>query len=296
MPKLLVVDDDKFSLTLTQATLEGAGYAVEVAEDGEIAWQIMDTAPNDFDLILLDKCMPKLDGLDLLKRIKSDLRFKDLPVVMLTGATQEQDIVDGLAAGAHYYLTKPSPEEILTSVIKNALLQLQNKRELLSSIGHQTEALRILTRAEFSFSNLQEAKTLALWLADASMVPERTVNAYSELLVNAVEHGNLEISYQQKSQLLIAGRWEEEIAERLQQDLYAQRRVTVTMLSQTEHYIVIIKDEGKGFDWTEYLDFSPERAFDLHGRGIAMARKMGLDSIEYQGNGNTVVTMVKKMS
>ena len=55
---------------------------------------------------------------------------------------------------------------------------------------------------------------------------------------------------------------------------------------------VTIIDQGPGFDWAGYLEFSPDRVFDLHGRGIAMSRSMSFDSLEYLGTGNTVVTTV----
>jgi anti-sigma regulatory factor (Ser/Thr protein kinase) len=56
---------------------------------------------------------------------------------------------------------------------------------------------------------------------------------------------------------------------------------------------VTITDEGKGFDWNPFLDFDPDRAYDLNGRGIAMARMLGFESLEYQGAGNVVVARTK---
>lgn len=189
--RLLIVDDDEFVRSITQEILEQAGYTVEIAGDGLDAWEKLDGDPSRFDLMLLDKKMPRLDGIALLKRLKSDGRFKGLPVILLTGDTRQQDIVEGLAEGAYYYLTKPSTEEMLKRAIKNALAEFGQKRELCSLAGYQNNSLRILRRAEFCFQSLQEAKILALWLANVSLDPGRTVNGYSELLINAVEHGNL---------------------------------------------------------------------------------------------------------
>lgn len=291
--RLLIVDDDEFIRSITQEVLEEAGYSVEVAEDGLAAWEKIDGDPSRFDLLLLDKQMPRLDGIALLKRIKSDGRFKELPVVMLTGNTQQQDIVEGLAEGAYYYLTKPSAVDVLKRVIKNALDEFRNKRELRQMLGHQTSNLRLLRRAEFGFRTLQEAKDLALLLADASLDPGRTVNGYSELLINAVEHGNLGITYAEKSQLLSDGRWAEEVESRLQRPPYSERLVNVLMEKTASACIVTIADQGSGFDWQNYVDFSPERAFDLHGRGIAMSRVMSFDELKYLGSGNTVVITVR---
>lgn len=294
--RLLIVDDDEFIRSITQELLEQAGYSVEVAEDGLAAWEKIDSDPSRFELMLLDKKMPRLDGIALLKRLKSDDRFKELPVIMLTGDNQQQDIVEGLAAGAYYYLTKPSTEEVLKRVIKNALDEFRKKRELREMLGHQTKNLRILRRAEFAFRTLQEARDLALWLADASQAPGRTVQGYSELLINAVEHGNLGISYAEKSQLLSEGGWADEVESRLKNPVYAQRLVQVVMEKTASACIVTIADQGSGFDWQSYVDFSPERVFDLHGRGIAMSKAMSFDGLEYLGNGNAVVTTVRTVA
>jgi len=290
--RILIVDDDEFIRSLLQEVLELADYLVEVAEDGEHAWEKIDSAPSRFDLMLLDKKMPCLDGIGLLKRLKSDERFKELPVIMLTGDNQQQDIVEGLAEGAYYYLTKPSTEAVLKRVIKNALEEFRKKRELCEMLGHQSTTLQILRRAEFSFRTLQEARDLALWLADASLDPARTVNGYSELLINAIEHGNLGISYAEKSQLMSAGNWQEEIESRLQCPQYSDRMVNVCVQRTASACIVTICDQGDGFDWQNYIDFSPERVFDLHGRGIAMSKALSFDALEYVGNGNTVVVTV----
>ena len=55
---------------------------------------------------------------------------------------------------------------------------------------------------------------------------------------------------------------------------------------------VTITDQGNGFDWQTYMEFNPERVFDLHGRGIAMSKAISFDSLEYLGKGNCVVTTV----
>ncbi len=290
--KLLIVDDDEFFRTMTQELLEQFGYAVETAEDGMAAWEKMDRDPSRFDLMLLDKQMPRLDGIALLKRIKSDGRFKELPVVMLTGDTRQEDVREGLAEGAFYYLTKPSAENVLRLVIKNALDEFSIKRELRALVGRQANNLNLLHRAEFHYRTLPEARDMALLLADASVVPDRTINGYSELLINAVEHGNLGISYTEKSQLLREDRWQNEVEARLQHPQYSDRFVNVILDKTAAASIVTITDQGSGFNWQAYVEFSPERAFDLHGRGIAMSKAACFDKLEYVGNGSTVVATV----
>jgi DNA-binding response OmpR family regulator len=289
---LLLAEDDELMCMVTREILEECGYVVETAKDGLAAWEKMDSPPSCFDLILLDKKMPRLDGISLLKRIKADARFKELPVIMLTGDDRQQDIIEGLAEGAYYYLTKPPAAEILKLVIKNALNECLQKRELRALLGQKKTNLNLIHRAEFHYRNLSEARDLALLLAEASMDPGRTLNGYLELLINAVEHGNLSISYAEKSTLVNEGRWAEEVETRLQHPDFADRRVNVTLEKTANTNYVKITDQGIGFDWNAYIEFNPARVFDLHGRGIAMSKAISFDSLEYLGKGNSVVTTV----
>lgn len=290
--RILIVDDDEIMRTILAEAVGVAGYVAETAEDGLVAWQMLDADPARFDLMLLDKQMPRLDGIGLLRRVKGDGRFQEFPIVMLTGDVQQHDIVDSLAEGAYYYLTKPPAEEVLTQVIRSALEIYRAQRELRAHVGRRKSSLKNLCRAEFRYRTLEDARDLALWLADASQDAERTVHGYSELLVNAVEHGNLGIGYAEKGLLVGQGIWADEIASRLTRSPYCERWVSVNVEIASGACRVRIVDEGEGFAWEDYLDFSPERAFDLNGRGIAMAKALSFDALEYSGNGNTVTTTV----
>jgi len=292
-PNILLVDDDDFIQMVIGESLAKLGYTVEAANNGLEAWNKINLNPKKYDMVLLDKVMPVMDGLTLLKRIRVDENLAALPVVMLTGAGQTEDVVEGLAAGAYYYLIKPATLEVLSGVVKNALEDSVRKRQLLELVGQRRKTMGLLQQAAFSFRTLQEAKELALLLAEVSQNPEKTVSGFSELLINAVEHGNLGITYAEKSQLLAEGRWEEEVESRLQSPHYAENKVEVMLVKSADILSVKITDQGKGFDWEKYLQFEPERAFDLHGRGIAMSRIISFDQLEYLESGNSVVATVQ---
>jgi DNA-binding response OmpR family regulator len=291
--RILLVDDDDFIQLVIGENLAKLGYEVAIAQDGQEAWEIISLDPAGYDLVLLDKMMPRMDGISLLKRIRADSRMAEIPVVMLTGADRAEDIVEGLAAGAYYYLVKPATQEVLSRVVKSALEESLKKRELRERIGQQKNNMRMLHSAAFSFRTLQEARDLALLLADVSMNPERTVSGYSELLINAVEHGNLGITYAEKSQLLSEDRWAEEVENRLKSPLHAAQTVEVVLDKGPDKLTVTITDQGQGFEWKKYMQFDPARMFDLHGRGIAMSSGLSFDHLEYLGKGNSVVTIVK---
>ena len=114
----------------------------------------------------------------------------------------------------------------------------------------------------------------------------------SEMLLNAVEHGNVGITYEEKTGLMAEGMWEQEVLRRLALPENADKQVHVHY-EKTHHEILLsIRDEGPGFDWACYLDLSLERASDSHGRGIAMSKMLSFDEISYLGCGNQVVCKV----
>ena len=116
--------------------------------------------------------------------------------------------------------------------------------------------------------------------------------AIREAIINSIEHGNLGITYDEKSHLLDLGQLDEEIARRLQEPAYAGRCAVATFIRHGEDLYLSVIDEGSGFDWRPFLHLDPHRAFDTHGRGIATAKMMSFDSLEYHGSGNHVETIV----
>ena len=119
------------------------------------------------------------------------------------------------------------------------------------------------------------------------------VGGIVEIFVNAVEHGNLGLTYADKSALLKKDAWQAEIDRRMVLPEYRGRRVFVRLEIQPERSTLSIRDEGSGFDWQPFMEIQPERAFDLHGRGIAMSKLMSFDEVNYSGCGNTVELVVK---
>lgn len=109
--RVLVCDDELPITRLLQASLERQGHSVVVAHDGREALEAI--AEREFDVIVLDWLMPYVDGLEVLRKIRSSSRHKDVKVVMLSTLAQDADIVEGTQAGADHYLTKPfNPNEL----------------------------------------------------------------------------------------------------------------------------------------------------------------------------------------
>ena len=290
--RLLVVDDEPFNLEIIGEYFDGLGFEIDTAEHGEEAWALLNEK-GPYSAIILDRMMPVLDGMGLLKRVKSDERLQSLPVIMQTAAGTPDQVREGLAAGAYYYLVKPFERESLLTIVRGALADNEAREALQQKLTEHGNTLQLMTSAEFSLRTVEEAGALAAFLAQASPKPESAVLGLSELLVNAVEHGNLGISYREKSTLRHEDRWTEEVVRRLALPENTAKRVRAVLARDEAGVSIRICDEGLGFDWREYLEFSPERAFDPNGRGIALARMTSFDSLEYEGCGNTVVVTIK---
>jgi anti-sigma regulatory factor (Ser/Thr protein kinase) len=153
-------------------------------------------------------------------------------------------------------------------------------------------ALGLIRRGVFHYQTMPQCHDLAALLAKACPNPKRTVIGLSELMINAVEHGNLGISYDEKSALIEARRWAAEVDLRLQLPENAAKWVKVTLLKSPSRTRFRIEDQGKGFPWEDFQAPNPDRLFDSHGRGILLAKWEAFDRVEYQGIGNCVVAEI----
>ncbi len=114
-PLVLVADDDPDILTLVSLRLEKSGYAVITAEDGEEALAaVHEQRP---ELAIVDVRMPKMDGLELIRRIRADEGSREMPVIALSASVRDSNIAEGLEAGADEYMKKPfSPRQLIDLV------------------------------------------------------------------------------------------------------------------------------------------------------------------------------------
>jgi len=118
-PRILIADDNAMNLDIFQTRLAVHGYDIVTAEDGEAALALArETLP---DLILLDVMMPKLDGLEVCRRLRADAALPFMPIILVTARTDPKDVVAGLEAGGDEYLTKPVDQSSLVARVKSML-------------------------------------------------------------------------------------------------------------------------------------------------------------------------------
>lgn len=290
--RVLVVDDEELNLFIIEEFLDQEEIALEMHSNPLAAWASLMAPESNFSLVILDRMMPELDGMEFLRRMKREARFADIPVIMQTAASSPDQVREGLEAGAYYYLTKPYEPEALISIVRVAMEERRTRSQLRSRAARLEEAQKLIRTVEYRFVTLDDITSLVPVLAAMCPAPDAVAPGLSDLMVNAVEHGNLAVSYQEKSLLKWEGDWEAEIHRRLALPQFRERFATIRLERAAESVVFTITDQGHGFEWSKFLTFDPARAFDPNGRGIAMARMMSFSSLEYQGCGNVVVATV----
>ncbi len=290
---ILAVDDNPTTLRLLETMLERNKFDVRTAVNGVEAMAVLSESHDTIDIILLDRMMPEMDGIEVCNAMKADENLRHIPIIMQTAADRPEEISEGIAAGVFYYLTKPLNVEMLLSIVEAAGKQIRRHRQLRHEMERRKISFGLVQILKCTFRTLDEAEGLSIFLANYFDDPDRTLTGISELLVNAVEHGNLGISYAEKSELVAEKKWQNEINNRLNDPRYGERRVTVIFERKEKACYIQITDEGDGFDWKQYMEVDPSRAMHNHGRGIAMANMLCFNKLVYNEKGNQVTGIIE---
>lgn len=140
---------------------------------------------------------------------------------------------------------------------------------------------------------LEEVEEVAELLATHFPHADSARLGVHELILNALEHGNLGITYEEKTQLVQAGCWREEVIRRQNDPRHQHKKVRLHLLKQHNHLELYIRDDGEGFNWYPYLECSEDRLHHPHGRGIALAKELCFDRLMYSEKGNELVAVVR---
>ena len=198
---------------------------------------------------------------------------------------------DGLGFPDFLPATSPLPA-ILKRVDHFADVQEQIE-DLHAEVKRHTSAIGTMTSGTFEIQTPVQARNLTTMLSNYCPNPEQVSFGLWELLLNSIEHGNLEIDFETKTRLIEEGTFIDEIERRLIAPEFSSRIVRVTYAREPGFHIFVIKDQGAGFDYERYTLGGICCATGYHGRGIRLARDLSFDSLEYVGTGNEVTAVVK---
>lgn len=292
MTRILVAEDSPTQAVDIEFRLEEADFEVSVARNGSEALAALQE--TEVDIVLTDLHMPEMNGLELIEAVRK--RFPHVPVIMMTADGTEEIAAQALKAGASSYLPKRRLDQDLLPTIKDIddMLKSRRSRDRVSSTVVSSDVTYCLPNdhdlANALVGRLEE-QLLDLKIADSTGV-FRMALGIKEAIVNAIEHGNLELD----SKLREDGSGESyrDLGdERAKQEPYAGRRVTVRATASDEEIRYVIRDEGPGFDPGTVPDpTDPENLLRPHGRGLMLIQSF-MDRVTHNETGNEI-TMVKR--
>ena len=265
------------------------GCRVLTAADGTEAQALLQANPEPVSVVVLDWIMPQMSGIELLRWMKKQPHIEHIPVIMLTALDDPERIKEGIDAGAFYYLIKPFQKPLLQSILRAAVSDYHSTRQLLEKLKQCARPLAFMDEGTFRFRTIAEADQLAVMIASATPEPEHAM-VIAELLLNAVEHGNLGVTYKDKGRLVADNTWNEEMDRRLSLSENKEKYAIARLRREGANVRVEIEDQGPGFDFERFMQIDGARLFDNHGRGIAIARSAL--NLEFLQPGNRVVVTI----
>ena len=284
-PRILIVDDQEALRALLARLLIREGFDPVEAADGQQAVELFKTQSPL--VVVSDIMMPRMDGLALLNEIKRIDR--NATVILMTGQGNEDVLLKALRGGATNFFKKPFNVRELIDEIRTVVdFRIEAARSTLFSpfLMEETKSF-LIPRADSTYFPIINQITLQL----PCLLPEGEILnlkiGIEEMITNAVEHGNLGISFEEKNKAIEEGRLADLIGERGRTSDAAGRTVHVTSHLAAGFFEIAIRDEGRGFDWRALPVVAPENLLSYNGRGIFLT-KIYFDEVRYNDAGNEV--------
>ncbi len=275
-------------------------FPLLVTSDGKEAMTVLRQG-NNIGVVVTDIRMPEMNGLELIKaarEINPDLGF-----IVVSGHGDSDDIIQALRLGARNYLRKPYNFNELHQTIQEEVRRFQILKEESLHLEQEKAVEQYLVSVEGMTyllpSNMKLVAPITFRLVSsleaAGIIDEtergNVVLALIEIINNSIEHGNFEITGEEKIQLKAESEnaYQEKLRLRHNKSPYKDRSVKIVASISENQAVLEIVDEGEGFDFYNLPDpTEPENLFLPSGRGILLARYF-LDKVEFQGKGNRVV-------
>jgi anti-sigma regulatory factor (Ser/Thr protein kinase)/FixJ family two-component response regulator len=288
-----IVGDDGDDLESSYRALEEAGYEVALTDDVESTLALAYSQQVSADVLV-----PRIPA-DTNSILRVLQKFQEQPSNHRAYSIIQTRETDGtirkklMGAGAFYCFTMPMRSQTLCRTIRAALLDATYAATIQQYVESRKGVAGRIMSGVFEFTTHSEGRNLATMLAMNFPEPERVATGIWELFCNAVEHGNLEIDFNLKGELLERGEWEKEIESRHELTRFAERVVRVDFCVNEKNVTLHVEDQGPGFDFKKFLD-TDQMDFDRpNGRGILIAQQMSFDHLEYLGRGNEVKATIK---
>ena len=295
MPTVLIVDDSPVDRQLAGGLLlQESGFHVEYAKHGAEALEKMKLSVPD--VVLTDVIMASMGGLELVAQIRK--RFPTVPTILMTSVGNEESAVRALQKGAASYVPKQSMSSDLVETVFNVLEVARREQ------GH-SRLMDFMTHNEFEFELENDRNLIAplvgflqegiIRLGLCGEADQMRIGiALDEALVNALYHGNLELSSELREQ--DSDTYQTVADQRAMQAPYCDRRIFVHAKLSADEAVFVIRDEGPGFDPASLPDpTDPSNLEKVSGRGILLMRTF-MDDVLFNHDGNCVRLIKRRAS
>lgn len=287
-PLALIVDDVSDVRLLLRTMALRRGFAVVEATDGEQGVQL--AKERHPDLILLDVRLPGIDGLEALAQIRdNDPR---VPVVIVAAAMDRAQLQRALDLGAVNFISKPfdaAEIEFVLDRVYRAVAQTQDLKSMMEVVAQRTTSISIPGNPAILSKVVSLLGRELTHLYPGSLLPLAEIKlALYETLANAVEHGNLGITFEMKTRAMMEpGGMDALLKRRLSDPRLAARKVHVTVQYLSDRVMYCVRDEGDGFDVAALSGKQLGDTTALHGRGLALVRHY-MDEVAWNEAGNEI--------
>jgi CheY-like chemotaxis protein/anti-sigma regulatory factor (Ser/Thr protein kinase) len=292
MARVLVVEDSPTQASEVRFLLEDAGFEVETAVDGiEALSSLQKRLPN---LIVTDLQMPRMDGLALVQAVRGE--HPSVPIVLITAHGSEEIAARALRCGAASYVPKRDLAQDLAQVVRHIIAIASPDADQARLIENLEE-----THVRFSLANdnsliaplIKRLEHMVLEMGLCSQAELiRVAVALSEAIVNAIDHGNLELDSELRQD-------DERVYhqlghERRRRSPYRERRVEISAGVTRDEVTFTIRDQGPGFDVSKLPDpRDPSNLCRIGGRGLLLIRTL-MDEVRFNSTGNEIVLVKRR--
>ncbi|MCA9100960.1 MAG: response regulator [Pirellulales bacterium] len=297
MATVLIVDDSPVDMRLARGILDKSGaFELVFATNGiEAVTQLEESQP---DIVVTDMQMPEMNGLELVEHVRA--RHPLVPVILMTAHGSEDLAVEALEKGAASYVPKDNLSRDLLDTVENVLAVARADRRhdrLMDCLVHSEICLEIENDPALIpplVDQLQDAVARMSLCDDTGRI--RLGIALEEALLNALYHGNLELTtdeLREESSALVESGGDSVIDRRRRQSPYSDRKVRVTARMNRDEASFVIQDEGPGF--AAHANGEADASQNLSresGRGLVLMRSL-MDEVRFNDEGNEV-TLIKR--
>ncbi len=280
--KALIIDDEESICEILKLYLENK--KISTTYELNITDGIKTFKEKDFDIVFIDNHLPDGSGLDAIK--KGAFRSKNSYIVLITGYLNGDIIVKTIKSGVNAFISKPFKFEEIEATLFKAL-------EYTSSKYNIKDAANLIT--EFQI-NMAIDNNPSIVKSVCKIITENVIRAgffddefnitlaLTEIIHNAIYHGNLELDSSLKDESFT--KFNNMALERMSLSPYKERKVYLSVFFDQDTLQITVEDEGKGFDWRK-IDFNLS-LMSVHGRGLFLTKKL-FNNISWNEKGNKII-------